>query len=248
LTVTDDDGATGTVTKQVTVTAPVPDPDPDPDPDPVVEPLAADAFGRTVSSGWGSADRGGAWTISGGAANATVTGGAGQLTGAPRVGLAGVLAGVSAQDVAVQTDVILPQAPTGGGTFVSLGGRQVGATDYRTTLWFQSDGAVNIRLDRMIEWNETILVSRRLLDGYQPGSSVTVRFEVEGSTLRVKAWLTGTAEPAAWTLTTTDSTAGLQRPGVVFVETYTSGSATRASAIRFDNYWVGAPGKTRPTP
>ena len=52
LTVTDDDGATDTVRPRSRST--------------VVSPpasLAADAFNRTVADGWGSADTGGAWTL-----------------------------------------------------------------------------------------------------------------------------------------------------------------------------------------
>uniref|UniRef100_UPI002624A24A PKD domain-containing protein n=1 Tax=uncultured Modestobacter sp. TaxID=380048 RepID=UPI002624A24A len=50
LTVTDDDGATGTVTEQVTVTA-------------APAPIATDVFGREVAGGWGAADLGGVWAI-----------------------------------------------------------------------------------------------------------------------------------------------------------------------------------------
>ena len=54
LTVTDGAGATDTETHTVTVT--------DPPPGPVD--FVVDTFGRTVANGWGSADTGGAWTIS----------------------------------------------------------------------------------------------------------------------------------------------------------------------------------------
>ena len=53
LTVTDDDGATGTVTRQVTVRRRRPRAG-------RRRPLAADAFGREVTTGWGAADVGGA--------------------------------------------------------------------------------------------------------------------------------------------------------------------------------------------
>ncbi|WP_284550857.1 PKD domain-containing protein, partial [Aestuariimicrobium sp. T2.26MG-19.2B] len=53
LTVTDNAGASNSITKAVTVTAPA------------VTTLASDAFGRTVTGGWGSADVGGPWTLSG---------------------------------------------------------------------------------------------------------------------------------------------------------------------------------------
>jgi PKD repeat protein len=58
LTVTDDDGATGTVNQQVTVNRP-----------------ATDTFTRSVTGGWGSADTGGVWTRSGSATSYSVADG-----------------------------------------------------------------------------------------------------------------------------------------------------------------------------
>src|SRR5699024_8522817 len=53
LTVTDSTGATDSVTHDVTVSAPTEDT------------VAADKFGRTVANGWGVADTGGVWSLSG---------------------------------------------------------------------------------------------------------------------------------------------------------------------------------------
>ena len=64
LTVTDDDGTTGTVSHDVTVTAPAPDPT-----------VGKDTFGRTVASGWGTADTGGAWSIAASGSTASVSDG-----------------------------------------------------------------------------------------------------------------------------------------------------------------------------
>ncbi len=55
LTVTDNLGQTGSITKQVLVSGPAPT-------------LASDSFNRTVASGLGNADIGGTWTTTGGAA------------------------------------------------------------------------------------------------------------------------------------------------------------------------------------
>ena len=68
LTVTDDDLATGTASRSVTVAAPPP---------PTGE-LVRDDFGRTWSSGWGSADAGGTWTFGASASRYAVAGGVGQ--------------------------------------------------------------------------------------------------------------------------------------------------------------------------
>ena len=77
------------------------------------------------------------------------------------------------------------------------------------------------------------------------GSVVRVRLQVVGTgttTLRAKAWYTTSNEPAAWTLTTTDTTASLQAPGAVGIWTYVSGSATNAPVKTYiDNLLVGAP-------
>ncbi|MGY1606527.1 PKD domain-containing protein [Geodermatophilus sp. SYSU D00700] len=240
LTVTDDDGATGTVTRQVTVTAPAPEPG--------VQPVAADAFERSVTSGWGTADRGGAWTVTGSSAISSVTGGAGQLSGGIGRTVAATLGTVSGQDVSVQAEVTLPQAATGTGSWVSLSGRKVGTTDQRVTVRFQSTGVVDVRLDRTMDGAETVLASQRLTGTYTPGTALTVRLELEGTALRAKVWPAGTAEPAAWTVTATDTTAALQRPGALSLEVYTSSSATRRQDLRLDDLWVGQTGQAPPTP
>ncbi|WP_245821173.1 LamG-like jellyroll fold domain-containing protein [Geodermatophilus pulveris] len=246
LTVTDDDGATGTVTRTVTVTAPAPQPEPEPEPG--VQPLAADAFERSVTSGWGTADVGGAWTMSGSSGISSVTGGAGQLSGGIGRTVGATLGAVSGQDVAVQAELTLPQAATGTGAWVSLGGRKVGSTDQRATLRFQSTGAVDVRLDRTVDGAETVLASQRLAGTYAPGTALTVRLELAGTALRAKVWPAGTAEPTAWTVTATDTTAALQRPGSLFLEVYTSGSATRRQDLRLDDLWAGQAGQLPPAP
>jgi hypothetical protein len=153
--------------------------------------------------------------------------------------------------VAVQVAVTLPQAPTGGGAYVGLAGRTVGSTDYRVKMRFRADGQVEVMLVRTVNDQETILGGYLLPGGYRPGTPLTVRFEASGSgttTLRVKAWATGTTEPAAWALTRTDATAALQRAGTVLLDTYVSASATAATPVRFDQLWVGEAGTAPAAP
>ena len=239
LTVTDAAGATGTVSKSVTVTAPVAPP--------ASGVLATDAFDREVTGGWGPADSGGAWTIDGKAANAVVTGGSGRLAAAAATSTSAVLA-TSAQDVAVQADVLLASAPTGGGSYVSLGSRNVGGSRYNTQLWFGSDGTVVLSLVAVVDWAETEVASYTLPEKYAAGTTLTVRSEASGSsttTLHASAWAAGSTEPAAWQLTATDTTAGLQRAGGVRVELYQGKSATATQTLQVDNAWIGVAG-TKP--
>jgi PKD repeat protein len=238
LTVTDNSGATGTVTKPVTVTAPTP---------PAGGAVATDAFGREVTGGWGTADTGGLWTIEGTAANAAVTGGTARLTAAKGTSTGAVL-GVSGRDVALQTDVALEHAPAGGGSFVSVGVRNVGATRYNTQLSYATDGTVTISLVAVVDWAETELASYTLPGTFAAGTVLTLRTDVTGTgttTLNAKAWVAGTTEPTAWQLTATDRTAALQAAGGVEFEIYNSSKATAAQTVRIDNLWVGAAG-TKP--
>jgi hypothetical protein len=70
-----------------------------------------------------------------------------------------------------------------------------------------------------------------------------VRLQVTGTgptSLRAKVWVAGTTEPAAWAVSATDATAGLQAAGSVGVGDYLSGSATNAPVVvRFDDFQAG---------
>ncbi len=50
--------------------------------------------------------------------------------------------------------------------------------------------------------------------------------------------MAGQTEPASWSVSATDSTAGLQEAGSVGFSPYLSGSATAALVIRYDDLVV----------
>jgi PKD repeat protein len=232
LTVTDDDGATSSTTKNVTATVP---------PGPPV--LAADVFGRTVTGGWGSADRGGAWTLSATTPNYAVTGG----VGTQRLNLAGAtvasyLTGPSSTTTDLSTTVALDKAATGGGVYVSVIGRRVGTTgDYRAKLRFLGDGRVSVGAYRSASGTDTQIGTVPFVPDvtYAAGDQLRVRVAVTGvspTTVRIKVWRAGTPEPATWLVDRTDSTAGLQAPGGIGLLSYLSGTSTNAPLFtRFDD-------------
>jgi hypothetical protein len=224
------------VTKSVTVAAAPP-----------ATAVASDAFGREVAGGWGTADLGGAWTITGTAANATVTAGSGRLAAAAGATIAAELP-VALQDLALQADVLLQQAPTGGGSYVTLVDRYSGTSRYAVQLRFSATGSVTVSLMAVVNGTENVLGSYRLAGTYTPGSVLTVRMETAGNgttTLRAMAWVAGTPEPADWQVSATDSRAELQRAGTVRAYLYQSSTATGPQTLRVDNLWIGAAG-TRP--
>ncbi|MEN0128930.1 MAG: PKD domain-containing protein [Brevundimonas sp.] len=234
LTVTDDDGDTGTISHDVTVAAPV-----------VPTLYAQDAFGRSVASGWGTADLGGAWTLSGGTAQFKVASGSARMNlSAAGAGPKAQLASVARSNVDVQGSFALEKIGDGGGTFYSLAARSSGwNSDYRAKVWVKSTGAVVLYLTRA-DGAETTLVSATVTGlTLAAGDALNVRFQTEGAsptTLRAKVWLKGTTEPAAWRLTTTDSFAALQDAGAVGVVGYLSGSSTNAPfGILLDDFQAG---------
>ena len=104
LTVTDNQGATGFVTKAVTVTPAI----------------AADAFGRTTSNGWGTADTGGPWSVTGSASRFSVGGGQGTVNvEAAAVGPTAYLNSVSQANLNAVVDASVSQS-SGGGSYVEL--------------------------------------------------------------------------------------------------------------------------------
>jgi rhamnogalacturonyl hydrolase YesR len=194
---------------------------------------AADAFGRTVTNGWGTADVGGAWSLTGSASAFAVSGGTGRMV-MPTAGssFAAYLGGVSSSDTQVQVGVGPDKAQTGGGTYVSVIGRRLSSnTDYRVKLRFMAGGAIVETLERVVSGAEVALTSLTAPVTYTPGAVVSVQLQVTGTsptTLRSMIWLRGTTQPTTWQLTTTDNTSGMQSPGGVALLVYLSGSATNA--------------------
>jgi PKD repeat protein len=235
LTVTDNQGATGTVTNPITVAA-----------QGAITPFATDSFGRTVAGGWGTADSGGAWTISGGAANFSVGGGTGNINLATAgMSASSALTSVTSTDTEVRVGVALNEAQTGGGTYISVIGRRISSTsDYRVKLKVASTGVVTEVLESVVGGTETALKSVTVPGvTYTPGMVLNVRLQVTGTsptTLNSMVWANGTTQPTTWQATTTDSTSILQVAGAVGLLVYLSGSATNApETASFNNYWAG---------
>ncbi len=224
LTVTDDDGATGTVTQSITVTAPTE----------VL--LAADDFERAVQNGFGNAVIGGAWTASSTAANYSVTGALGRIN-TPTAGAAraATLGSVSARDVEAVVDLAFDKVPVGNGSYASLVVRKVGTTEYRLRVRLTATGSFR-ELMRVVNGTETVLLSQTItgVRYTTAGSLVHLRLRAVGNgttTLQGRIWFGSDPEPTTWQIQTTDTTAALQAPGGIGVHHYLSGSATNAPVV-----------------
>ncbi len=190
--------------------------------------FAADAFGRTVGSGWGAADVGGSWT---GTTGFSVAGGVGLAsvpTGVTRTTALSVSVGDSTSTFTLGVD-----KPVAGGTAqFNYALHKSGAGEYRLKLNYLSTGQVQLWLTKKVGSTETLLKDGGTLAGFTQTAGATLHVKVDsattggGTTLRIKVWPTGTTEPAAWRNTTTDSEAALQAAGQIGLAIYTNSSVT----------------------
>ena len=233
LTVTDDKGASASVTNPVTVSATA---------SPV---LAQDGFGRSVAAGWGNADQGGAWTLNGSASYFSVGSGLGSVTlSKPGAGPSVYLNGVSSAAAETAVKLSLDKVASGGGAFVSVVGRHVGsAGEYAAKVKIAASGSVTLDATKLDGGVSSTLASKAITGlTYRVGDQLQVRLQVTGTSptqIAAKVWRVGATEPAAWQITATDSAAALQAPGSVGLVTYVSGTAMNTPVIvRFDDYAV----------
>jgi len=223
LTVTDSNARTAFITKSVVVTVLV----------------AGDAFSRTVSGGWGTADTGGAWNVSPTSAF-SVNGSEGKIVlSGPGAGPTASLDTVSLQNASVLLDLGTDAAPTGYGVFVNALLRRAGSNDYRIKVILQPGGVVHMAVSRVVSWSETTL-QEVVVSGltYTPGDRLRARLTVSGNgttTLRGHVWKVGATEPTTDQISVTDSTAALQAPGSMAVQGYLSGSSTSPATVSIDN-------------
>ncbi len=194
LTVTDDKGATDTATHPVTVTAPAGG-----------STFAADAFGRTSASGFGTADSGGAWTVAGAASNYTVSSGAGRI----RIAGAGsgpnaYLNAVSSADTDLTADISLDKIGNSGSTQVAVVGRGNASNAYRGKVAVSPTGAVTAYLTKVVAGAETTIVQAAVTGlTYAAGDVLHLRMQAVGSgttALKFKVWKGSDTEPATWRL------------------------------------------------
>ena len=154
--------------------------------------------------------------------------------------MAGTQAGAYLNDVSqANTDLRMQfsadKASTGGGTYLYAIGRKTAGSnnEYRTSIWWRNNGTVAVSLVAFqgsasgVTLGNTVVIPGT----FAPGAQLNVRMQVTGTsptTIRAKVWLSGTSEPANWTVTATDSYAALQAPGGIGVMGYLSGTATTA--------------------
>jgi hypothetical protein len=213
--------------------------------EPTGTPIVVDTFGRTLASGWGSADTGGTWT--GSTSSLSVGGGTGKI----RIAAAGsgpsvYLNTTTTKDADLTATMSSDKVGTGSGLYLSTLGRRVaGAGDYRLQTRLRADGLVGVSILRVTAAGaQTVISAEATVPAYHfvAADKLNVRLQVTGTsptTVRAKVWPATTTEPVAWLRSVTDTTAGLQVAGSVGFMAYLSGTGTNAPVTTsFDNLSV----------
>ncbi len=192
---------------------------------------AVDGFDRTVTSGLGTADGGGAWTVARAPSDFSVSGGAAHLKVGRGLTRAAYLDDVALTDVDTSATFSTTTTPTGGGVFESLVVRRRDGSDYNARLVLSRSGAVKLAIFRGDTAVKTVLVDGLTV---KAGTRVRVRLQAQGTNptvLRARAWRVGVGEPSRWRVVASDATPALQGSGSVGVRSYLSGSATSTPVV-----------------
>jgi hypothetical protein len=213
--------------------------------------VADDAFSRTVSDGWGSAAKGGAYTIGAGtSADYAVSGGEAHVT-VPVAGTSrfALLDGASTKNTDLRVEFTTDRAAAGlSSQLFGAVARHVGdGTEYRVRVRVDRSGAVFVALTKLVDGAEAVLGSEVQAVGvaHVPGEHLALRATVMGDSptvLRAKVWAVRRDEPDAWLLERTDDEEELQGAGSVGVRAELPAGALNAPVVfDVDNLDVVAP-------
>jgi hypothetical protein len=210
---------------------------------PARQTFARDTFVRTVSGGWGAANTGGTYALSGPAADFSVASGTGrERVPVPNAARTAFLPGVSVRDVDAQVRVRTDKLSQGGSetAYLLVRGSAGASAGYLLGLRFDPTNGVFARAVRTNAGAISLIGSEHKVSGLQASTSSTAWFRVQAvganpTTLRVKAWATGQAEPTTWAVVTSDATAGLQTAGLIGMQGRLPSTTTNAPVTFFFN-------------
>jgi hypothetical protein len=186
--------------------------------------MARDAFARSVAVGWGTADVGGAWqhrlngTNADASASASVDGARGRLavatTSGPRVVL-GTL-GPATADADLRVTGRADRAGTTSGAWLILAARAADANRFYAAQINLMSNSFAIRHFRNGVWT-TLGSGPTPSPAFAANTDYTIRFQLQGTSLKAKWWRAGQPEPAAWAVQVTDATYASGQSGVAGV-------------------------------
>lgn len=216
---------------------------------------ASDLFARTVSNGWGNADTGGAYTLSGTSSDFKVNGQSGTINAPAANSRAALLNGASAQDVELSfkyaTNIVANNR-----IYVYGVARKTGTSEYRAKI-SNSNNTLYLQASKIVSGSEITLLPEVKITNitFAANTFIDIKSQFIGSnptTVNVKVWKDGQAEPSTWQISVTDSEASLQQAGSVGLRINASTGITNGPILTsfksFSVTSIGANGTPTPTP
>jgi glucose/arabinose dehydrogenase len=210
--------------------------------------VAADAFDRNTTNAWGTADTGGSYTLEGAAGAYFVTDdeGGSMRMGAPGATRVAYLPGVSATDVDARVKITADKSTVAGNWYAYIQLRRNGTSAFQPKIIVNANGTVSVQAGALVNGTESSLGAAVVVPGltFTPGTEIWLRAQVSGTnptTIKVKAWLDGQAEPVNWQFSATSNAAALQTAGSVGLRTYAGSQVTNTPlVVTFDDFAVTA--------
>jgi hypothetical protein len=209
---------------------------------------AGDSFSRTVASGatWGFADTGGPWSARFANSGYSTDGNVAQIVKSTSGTYAQILTQLAKAnaDVNELVRVRWNHAASGTGNMIplTLMARYADSSNfYQGRLIQTTSGALLVHIVKTVAGTNSALTNQvQVASSYALNSFWWVRFELVGSTLRIRAWPDGTNEPSSWQASATDSTFSTSGAVGIMAQSYAGSTAT--PTISYDDF--GATGNT----
>jgi len=200
--------------------------------------LATDTFGRVVEQGWGSAESGGAYTLS--APQHFSTDGALAHAVPPRGGasLSATLEEVDALDVRVSTELVIPPVPeAGNGLYSGVTVRATPSSYYLARVRLAPNGSVTLSILRVVGSTAkqvTLVQDAPLLTTATPGDTLRLDVDVTGTDpveLTVRAFEGAAENPASEVRIADDGADRLATSGAIGLWSYVSRGTEPAAFV-----------------
>jgi len=199
-----------------------------------------DSFTRTVATGLGSADVGGAYVLNAAAAQYSVDGDMALITpAAAATRTYATLTMGSDFDITVDTTAVSKVVTTSAANGGILGRFTDTNNYYLARLRTDENGLVDLVLDKRVAGVTTALVTINDIQGIASGAGgfLSLRFLGQGTFLKVKVWPAGTTEPTAWLVETTDTSLTTGSSAGI----YAINDTANGNVLAFDNLLITPP-------
>jgi hypothetical protein len=212
--------------------------------------LAIDHFGRDLSNSWGQADPGGNYSLNGPAADfwvstASYRRGLGYIR-VPRPGLsrAVLLPQTQAANVEIGFTVAVTGVDADGPYHVYAVTRSAGGREVRAKVIYNRDCTISMNASMVGNGREQAIgpavtvPNAKWCGPNNTGRSVSLRAQIVGTTVRIKAWSPVGGLPDVWQWTADSQS--LPASGAVGLRVYASSSARQAATFTVYNWYARA--------